>query len=377
MLGVVRLQQERFEEARELIGRAIAVDASKAVYFNNFGAALNGLGRPVEALAAFHRAAAIRPKYADAQANLGWAYEQLGQLDEAAKYYRLALEIKPDHADALGRSLGLITQAKACTPTEAVRLCEELLKTHPTSELFTRAGNLSLAGGQTPRAVEHYEQALALDPGNAAAMYNLGNALHEQHRVSEARERFSAAAALRPKQAFWKLRAAISCPAVFQSVQAIDDFCGEISATLDRWIDAPPPASPQDLLLAAAFPNFTYAYLGRNIRPLKEKVAQLYAPYFRHAPKQLDGSGLAGRKRLGIVVTERHEGIFLRCMQGIIEGLNQDLFEVVIFCSPSGRGRLEKALGALGPEEGRQPKGCTPTFVTLPSVLKGERKGTL
>jgi hypothetical protein len=59
-------------------------------------------------------------------------------------------------------------------------------------------------------------------------------------------------------------------------------------------------------------------------------------------------SGLVGRKRLGIVVTERHEGIFLRCMQGIIEGLNQDLFEVVIFCSPSGRGRLEKALGALG-----------------------------
>jgi len=34
-----------------------------------------------------------------------------------------------------------------------------------------------------------------------------------------------------------------SCPAVFQSVQEIDDFCGELSATLDRWIDTPPQAA--------------------------------------------------------------------------------------------------------------------------------------
>lgn len=83
---------------------------------------------------------------------------------------------------------------------------------------------------------------------------------------------------------------------------------------------------------AAAFPNFTYSYLGRNVRPLKEKFAALYEPSFCELP-QAQGSGLAGRRRIGIVVTQRHEGIFLRCMTGVLRGLSQDLFELVVLCS--------------------------------------------
>jgi protein O-GlcNAc transferase len=71
LLGVVRQQQGDFEAARESIGRAIAQNPNKAVYWNNYGAALQSLGRPVEALACFHHALGIRPRYADALSNQG------------------------------------------------------------------------------------------------------------------------------------------------------------------------------------------------------------------------------------------------------------------------------------------------------------------
>jgi Flp pilus assembly protein TadD len=87
LLGVARHQRGDHAAAVELIGKAIALDPAKGVYFNNFGAALLPLGRPVEALACFHRALAIRPDYADAQANLGLALERLGQLDAARASY--------------------------------------------------------------------------------------------------------------------------------------------------------------------------------------------------------------------------------------------------------------------------------------------------
>ena len=82
LLGVIRQQQGRHAEACELIGRAIEADPGKAVYRNNYGAALLSLDRPDEAEASFRRALGIRPRYADAWANLGMArYFANGSLD--------------------------------------------------------------------------------------------------------------------------------------------------------------------------------------------------------------------------------------------------------------------------------------------------------
>ena len=101
LLGVICQQQGDHEAALELIGRAIALNPAKAVYHNNYGAALLALGRHEEALQSFQRTLAIRPQYADALANLGMAQMSLGQDAEALGTLRLALVIDPRHADAL------------------------------------------------------------------------------------------------------------------------------------------------------------------------------------------------------------------------------------------------------------------------------------
>ena len=87
-----------------------------------------------------------------------------------------------------------------------------------------------------------------------------------------------------------------------------------------------------DLIEADAIPSMSFAYHGRNNRRLKEKFGRFYAQYFRDMP-QPAGSGMRSRRRLGFVVTQSHEGIFLRCMRGIIEHLDREAFELLILCS--------------------------------------------
>ncbi len=79
-------------------------------------------------------------------------------------------------------------------------------------------------------------------------------------------------------------------------------------------------------------PSFRLAYHGRDQRGLKEPFAAMYEPCFRDQPAPT-GSGNRDRPRIGILVTRRHEGMFLQSMQGIIEQLDGDRFEPLIFCS--------------------------------------------
>ena len=57
-------------------------------------------GRLDEAIAAYHRAIALRPDYAEAHNNLGNALKDQGRLDEALACFRRAVELKPDFSAA-------------------------------------------------------------------------------------------------------------------------------------------------------------------------------------------------------------------------------------------------------------------------------------
>jgi type II protein arginine methyltransferase len=68
--------------------------------FNNYGAVLNTLGDAGGAVAAYRRALALDPNYADAFNNLGVIYRSQGQRDKAIENFRLAVALKPDLEEA-------------------------------------------------------------------------------------------------------------------------------------------------------------------------------------------------------------------------------------------------------------------------------------
>ena len=73
LLGVIAYQVKQWSPAIELISRAIALRPDEAMYHNNLGNALRGLGERAREQAAseYERAVQLQPDYAEAHANIG------------------------------------------------------------------------------------------------------------------------------------------------------------------------------------------------------------------------------------------------------------------------------------------------------------------
>jgi len=331
LLGVVRHQVGDEDAALRLIGKAIALDPVQAPFFNNYGAALLALGRHVEALACFYRALQLQNDYVDASSNLGLVLAAMGRDQAALTCYQKVLQRQPQHLDTVKRLADLLL--KQGKESEVVELLRKAIAERPDAELCVNLGNLLVGSGRCDLAVAEYRRAINLRADHAEAWFNQGVAFQDQRMVPEAQESFDRAVNLCPERPFWRLRRLTVGPVVFRSAQEIEDYRRELNGILDQWIADPPPrASWNELAGADAIAYFNLAYHGCNNRELKGKFAVLYERYFRDQPEPT-GSGLSQRKRIGFLVTQRHQGIFLRCMRGILERLDRQAFEVVILCS--------------------------------------------
>lgn len=341
LLGVVRQQRGNHAEALRLIGRAIAADASQGVYFNNYGAALLALERPVEALACFHRALQIRPEYADAHANLGLASRALGQPTTARAAFRAALQHHPDHPVALRNAADL--ESDLGDLDAAVGHYRSALTSRPTdANLHFELGNLLLNAKRADCASRAYEDALRCKPDFAAAHANLSSARAAQDQIDAARQALDAAIALNPGRAVWPLRHLHLCPAVFDDVATLDAYRTDLENRLDAVLAAPPKLDWRDLGREACQPSFNLAHHGRPNRTLKGKFAALFTPAFAAEPPP----PATGKPRIGFVVTHQHEGCFLRNGSGVAVRLDRDLFDTVVFWPRQSLERGRRELGS-------------------------------
>ena len=91
MLGNVKGELRRSEEALEAYRRALVLNERDAWSMNNYGLVLIQLGRYEEALPPLARAAELAPKSAVFQNNLGIALENSGMLGAAKRVFSAAV----------------------------------------------------------------------------------------------------------------------------------------------------------------------------------------------------------------------------------------------------------------------------------------------
>jgi tetratricopeptide (TPR) repeat protein len=149
-LGVIPLQQERFDQAEPIYARALEIRRRQlgedhpdvAASWNALGAAQRGLGRLADARASYDRAYAIwrhnlgdaHPNVASALLNLGNLERDLGQLDPAEQHFEAAISTwrradprahAADIATAIG-SLGNIAYDRKDLDRAEARLVESI-----------------------------------------------------------------------------------------------------------------------------------------------------------------------------------------------------------------------------------------------------------
>ena len=163
LLGVLRHQQGRHEEAVDLVGRAVALRPDDAGLQLNLGNALKALGRLDGAIERFRNALSLAPEFPLAHYNLGNAYALAGRHADAVDAFERSLRLQPNDAST-----------------------------------YNNLGNALHATGRSDEAIAAFSRALALRPGHAGAHNNLGMALAAIGRPDEAIDQFRAALTAQP-----------------------------------------------------------------------------------------------------------------------------------------------------------------------------------
>jgi protein O-GlcNAc transferase len=199
-LGIVRLQQQDFAQAAQLLTRALKLNRKSADAHHALACALTGLGQVEEALPHYRKAIALRPDFAEAQNNIGHAFQVLGRYDDAIAHYRHALALRPSYAEAhnnFGNTLHLTGQSEA-----AIAHYQKAIASRPDyAEAHWNLGNAQRALGRVAEAVDWYRAAAARRPNFAEAHNSLGSALHALGRDEDAIVEYRRALAIRPEYA--------------------------------------------------------------------------------------------------------------------------------------------------------------------------------
>ena len=173
-LGAALYKQERYEEALEITRVAVELAPDFSESHANLGSILGALGRHEEAIEALAQAAALAPtspRTAERYFLMGQTAQENGQPEAAAEYYLHALEADPHHAEALHWLATL--RAAQQHYGEMLELLQRFVAIHPNdSAAYSNMGIALLGLGRYDEALQHFDQALSLDPTLESAHTN-------------------------------------------------------------------------------------------------------------------------------------------------------------------------------------------------------------
>ncbi len=122
---------------------------------------------------------------------------QQGQLDAAEVLYRSVLQSNPHHGRAL-QLLGVIAGQRGHAE-QAIELIDQSLAIEPANAAaWSNRGNALLELKRYAEALESYDRALAFNPTYAEALHNRGLTLHSLDRIEEALASYDRALKIRP-----------------------------------------------------------------------------------------------------------------------------------------------------------------------------------
>ncbi len=197
LLGVLRAQYGRMEEALADIGAALALNPDDPEALLNHANVLKSLNRLDAALAGFDRALSLKPGWPQAQNNRGTVLQAMGRHEDALAAYDGALAAAPDNVEALNNRGSVLQDLRR--PAEALASYDQALRLAPTfATAFNNRGSALLDLKRFADALSCFDRALALRPGDPQVLNNRGNALQGLLRYDEAVTVYDQALALNP-----------------------------------------------------------------------------------------------------------------------------------------------------------------------------------
>lgn len=195
LYGMLKLHQEKWEEAAEQLALAIQLNPAHVDTYIDHATALQRLERHDQAVRSLNNLLALKPDSADALLMRGNSLRAAGRLPAALESYQRVLDIAPDNAEAwFQRGNAQHGQRNYTGAAESYRKAVELRPDF--IEAWFNLGNTLKDGEQLEQALQAYDTALEIAPDFAQAMTNRGYVLFLLKRSEEALESYDRAAQL-------------------------------------------------------------------------------------------------------------------------------------------------------------------------------------
>ena len=201
-LGDVLNYQKKWDEAIAAYLKGIELGPKKgAGAHSNLGYCLRMKGRLNGAIDAYHKAIELDPNYDQAHYGLGKALSEQSKWFEAAESYRKAIALNPKLCDAY-IGLGCILCDNLRDYVKAEEAFRKATELEPKNALaHNNLGNALYHQRKWDEAIAEYRKAVELDPKCAQYHGGLGNALRMQKNPQEAIAEYRKAVELDPKLA--------------------------------------------------------------------------------------------------------------------------------------------------------------------------------
>ena len=189
LVGQTHMRNQQYELAEQAYLRAMQSDPLDSDVRNSLGAVYYRQGREEEAEKAYRKAAELSPDHALPWLNLGHLLAEKGRLPEAREALQQALDLDPrPNAQYQGHhGLGNLHLARQDFPA-AHAAFSRALEFRERSGAYYGLANACAHLGLNEEQVEALEQAVALEPGFAAAYGNLAAAYLQQGEYDAAEE---------------------------------------------------------------------------------------------------------------------------------------------------------------------------------------------
>jgi predicted O-linked N-acetylglucosamine transferase (SPINDLY family) len=378
-------QNQLFDEAEKIYRQLLPMAPKWAEIHHLLGVLLGQKGQPEVAVPQILRAIELLPTVPHYYHNLGRLYLTILKWTDALAAFKFAIKLAPNYPEAwFGKGNALKGQGNL---SGAIQAYQKALKIKPGyPEVHYNLGNTWLEMGHMRSAREAFEQCLRLQPDNAQAHNNLASTLEYWEQYDLAEGHYLTAMNLAPN--FPDPRSNLG--ALYEK-QGRSELCRQqLTGVLEKfadipalpwirwhknqiseiiWLDSrqmarhredlekqilslfhqPPQLVLSDLHRLSIQPPFDLAYQGLDDLALKKTYAQFFDRYFVKIRKEL-GTNVprrlsTGRRKVGFVVTQGHEGVFLKCMQGMLRQLDSSKMEITVVCqAPNGQAILQPSI---------------------------------
>ncbi len=196
-LGVIALNQRRYDEARSLLMKALDFDPEYVSAFDNLGVLALEQGRYDEAKSWMTKAYGLEPGDLSLLNDLGRLATQLRNYDEAKAFLTKALELEPQDPNVLNNMGLLAMQQRHYDEARAfLKKASDLDPQNPS--VLNNMGLLAIYQRRYDEAKPWLMRALELKPGNPGIANNLGKVALEQRQYGEAGQWLTKALSLDP-----------------------------------------------------------------------------------------------------------------------------------------------------------------------------------